>query len=144
MATQALCTVPSFLRVVLASLQVYVFLKHFFKGKWTVENVKPYYDLLIIPTQELGRHLFWSNFSIPKIEHKNISNFITADTKKDIELMKKWIGINYEGNIYIDGNHSPGQVLRNCVHPEVGKYILDRAMDIHNSEKIQQQTLWGY
>ena len=40
-----------------------LFLKHHFKGKWVVENVKPYYEPLIKP-QILERHCFWSNFEI--------------------------------------------------------------------------------
>lgn len=44
-----------------------IFLKHFFKGKWAVENVISYYDPLIKP-YEVGRHYFWSNFIINKIK----------------------------------------------------------------------------
>jgi len=122
--------------------QEIIFLKEFFKGKWVVENVVPYYEPLITPTSKIGRHLFWSNFSIPLKEAHNLPNFIQADTKEDIEKFKEWIGIKYEGNIYINGNHSPAQVLRNCVHPETGLHILNRARDIKTSEKIQQQTLF--
>ena len=48
-----------------ASMVVYqeiILLKHWFKGKWVVENVKPYYEPLVKPTVQLGRHMFWSNF----------------------------------------------------------------------------------
>jgi len=45
-----------------------LFLKHHFKGKWVVENVKPYYEPLIKPTTILDRHLFWANFEISKVE----------------------------------------------------------------------------
>src|SRR3990170_4316435 len=48
--------------------QEILFLKHHFKGKWVVENVKPYYKPLIKSTKQLQRHLFWSNFSIDDIE----------------------------------------------------------------------------
>ena len=40
-----------------------IFLKHFFKGKWVVENTEPYYKPLIKP-QVSDRHRFWSNFVI--------------------------------------------------------------------------------
>jgi len=36
--------------------QEIIFLKHHFKGKWLVENVIPYYEPLIAPTQTLQRH----------------------------------------------------------------------------------------
>ena len=41
--------------------------------------------------------------------------------------LKEWLGIHYEGNIYYEGNHCPAQVLRNAVHPLVGKQIYDVA-----------------
>jgi DNA (cytosine-5)-methyltransferase 1 len=44
-----------------------IFLNTFFKGKFVVENVKPYYKPLIEP-QILGRHRFRSNIKIPNIE----------------------------------------------------------------------------
>ena len=36
---------------------------------YVVENVKPYYKPLI-EAQEVQRHLFWSNFTIPPTEFK--------------------------------------------------------------------------
>lgn len=47
--------------------QEIILLKNFCKCKWVVENVKPYYKPLIKP-QESGRHCFWANFIISKIE----------------------------------------------------------------------------
>lgn len=60
--------------------QEILFLQHFFKGKWVVENVKPYYDPLVRPSAILGRHYFWSNFRIGKFEIENFPNFIQDDT----------------------------------------------------------------
>jgi len=54
----------------------------------------------------------------------SFKGFITAGTVSESEKMKEWLGIKYEGNIYYKGNHCPGQVLRNCVHPELGGYVL--------------------
>lgn len=107
--------------------EVIIFLKHFFKGKWVVENVKPYYDPLIKPSRALGRHLFWSNFEIDYFEMTNHKNFIKAETPAEIQSMKDWLGIQYEGNIYYGKNHSPAQVLRNCVHPLIGEHIFNCA-----------------
>lgn len=101
-----------------------IFLKHNFNGLWIVENVDPYYEPLI-PGKKIGRHLVWSNFNIDDFEHKNIPNFIKECNTKGAEKLKKWLGINYEGNIYYCGNHDPAQVLRNCVHPEIGLHILN-------------------
>lgn len=105
--------------------QVIVFLSHFYKGSWFVENVKPYYEPLIKPQKELGRHLIWSNFAIDDFDMPNIKNFSKLGTTKDTDHFKEWLGIHYEGNIYYKGNHCPGQVLRNCMHPDFGLHILN-------------------
>lgn len=118
--------------------QEIIWLQHFFKGQWVVENVKPYYEPLIKPTAIIGRHYFWSNFKITHFNEPNFTGFITADSPQNIIDMKKRLGIEYEGNIYYDGNHSPGQVLRNCVHPNLGLHILNCAL---NKETATQTTL---
>lgn len=110
--------------------QTIIFLQHFYKGKWIVENVKPYYEPLIKPTKVFGRHLVWSNLDLPDFETNKIPNFIKGDSPAEIEALKKWIGINYEGNIYYGKNHSPGQVLRNCVNPDLGLHILNAALSL--------------
>lgn len=113
------------------SMELYqeiILLREHFKGRWVVENVIPYYEPLIKPTARIGRHLFWSNFEIHLIhEVENAPNFIKADSPQEIEALKKWLGVSYEGNIYYEGNHSPGQVLRNCVHPDIGLHVFNES-----------------
>jgi len=109
-----------------------IFLTHFFKGKFVVENVKPYYEPLIKPTNVLGRHYFWSNFNISDFDMPSPKGFITAGTTKETEELKNWLGIHYEGNIYYKGNHCPGQVLRNCVHPDLGKHVYEEYLKSNN------------
>ena len=105
-----------------------LFLQHNFKGKWVVENVVPYYQPLIPFSAQRGRHLFWANFVIPDFESpKQPKNFINKTTVAGAEALKDWLGIQYEGNIYYEGNHCPAQVLRNAVHPEVGLKIFEAA-----------------
>ena len=104
-----------------------LFLKHNFKGLWVVENVKPYYDA-ILDTIEFGRHLFWSNFKISCQNKAMPKNFINLTTVEGSRLLKEWLGIHYEDNVYYDNNHCPAQVLRNCVHPEVGQQVLLNAL----------------
>jgi DNA (cytosine-5)-methyltransferase 1 len=96
-----------------------IFLKYNFEGKWVVENVKPYYGAFLEPTQ-IGRHLFWSNYKIEAEDVEKPKNFINLGTVAGSEKLKNWLGIQYEGNIYYEGNHDPSQVLRNCVHPNIG------------------------
>ena len=101
-------------------------LQHFFKGKWIVENVVPYYEPLIEPAKQVGRHLFWSNFDFEADDVKRPANFINMANVAGKKALMEWLGIYYEENIYYDGNHCPAQVLRNCVHPDLGKQIYDQ------------------
>jgi DNA (cytosine-5)-methyltransferase 1 len=99
-----------------------IFLEFNFKGKYVIENVKPYYKPLM-PARVMGRHLFWSNFEWTDIEVKQPKGFINKTNVKGKEALQEWLGIHYEGNIYYEGNHCPAQILRNCVHPLVGEHI---------------------
>lgn len=97
--------------------QEIIFLKANAKCKWVVENVKPYYPPLIVPDKELQRHLFWSNFDIGEkdFEKDNIR-------KAQIPDLEKIYG--FDLSKYKLSNKR--QVLRNCVKPELGKYIFDQ------------------
>lgn len=117
-----------------------IFLTHFYKGLWVVENVKPYYEPLIKPAAIIGRHYFWSNFKILPFKTNSFKNFIQDDTVKGTQRLKDWLGIQYEGNIYYGKNHSPAQVLRNCVHPDLGLHILNCAL---NKENVTQLGLFN-
>lgn len=100
--------------------QEIIFLQKHFKGKWVVENVKPYYEPLVNPTAILQRHYFWSNFDIP-VKKFNESKIRTAQ----IPDLEKQHGFNLQK--YSLKNKR--QILRNCVLPEVGKHILDSAIN---------------
>jgi len=100
--------------------EVIIFLQHFFKGKWVVENVKPYYEPLIKPTAEIGRHLFWSNFPIDNVKVEQPKGFIQKSNLKGKKEMMDWLGLHFDEVIYYKKNHCPVQILRNCVHPIVG------------------------
>lgn len=96
--------------------QEILFLQANFKGKWVVENVKPYYKPLIEPTKELQRHLFWSNFPISEATfHKD--KIRTAQIP-DLQKLHGFDLSKYQLS-------NKRQILRNCVLPELGKHILD-------------------
>lgn len=97
-----------------------LFLTHFCKDKkWIVENVVPYYKPLIEPTVKLDRHLVWSNFPI------STTNFAKPDVKHNqVTGTSTRYGINLSG---IKMKHRKDQILRNCVNPEMGEYILESA-----------------
>lgn len=102
-----------------------VFLQNFYKGKWVVENVVPYYEPLIKPTAQIGRHLFWSNFPIDAEEVKQPKNFINKANLEGKREMMEWLGLHFEEVIYYKNNHCPVQILRNCVHPKLGLAVFE-------------------
>ena len=109
--------------------QEILWLQTFFRGKWVIENVKPYYKPLIQPTFVIGRHYFWSSdfIMIPGLlKTKSPKGFTDNNSLKKIKELEEWLGIYLEKPIYYGNNHSPCQVLRNCVHPEIGKYIFEK------------------
>lgn len=95
--------------------QEIIFLTHNFNGLWVVENVDPYYEPLIKPSVELQRHLFWSNFYIPK--RKFPTDILRSAQIPDLQ---KHTGIDLSK--YKLANKR--QILRNCVYPELGQHIL--------------------
>lgn len=108
--------------------ELILFLQYNFRGWWVVENVIPFYECLIIPTK-IGRHLFWANFEIPMMpeipEFKNIINRQNVEARK---LIMDWLDIHFKEKIYYKENHDTTQVLRNCVHPDIGEYVFNFAL----------------
>ncbi len=93
-----------------------LFLKHWFKGKWVVENVISYYDPLIKP-QEAHRHYFWSNFNIPTIKLPTLN---IRGTKEHYQKL-------YDIDLSKFNVKDKRQLLRNCVHPKLGLHIFKQA-----------------
>jgi DNA (cytosine-5)-methyltransferase 1 len=103
---------------------------------FVVENVNPYYQVFIPPYVKIGRHLFWSNFKINNYKIEELSNFI--DSK--FEDIKTWLGFNnFNERIYLNKNHDYSQILRNCVHPEIGLHILNCAINKYNYKPVQNE-----
>jgi len=109
-----------------------IFLKKFFNGKYCIENVKGYYKPLIKP-QILGRHYFWSNFNITEKEFK-YTQIGTMNRNASKESQRKAIIREAQIPELIDLHglkdfklKNKRQVLRNCVYPEIGKYILEQS-----------------
>ena len=124
------------LRVLLLVLyQEILLLKTHFKGKYTTENVKPYYKPLINPSFEIGRHLFWSNFQVNKIKLKKYDAIsISKDSRKGkVSDFNEFDISNYKIKSRKD------QILRNCVQPEIGLHIFNRARNI----QIEENTPHG-
>jgi len=94
-----------------------IFLQHWFKGLWVVENVMSYYKPLIKPF-EVQRHYFWANFHI--IKNKDISSDHIRDTT--IDQLESHHDFDLEG-YKIDKT----KVLSNCVNPKLGLHIFNAA-----------------
>ena len=97
-----------------------LFLQRFCKADWVVENVVPYYKPLI-HGEARGRHMFWSNRYIPEFNTRRIPDLMNITSR---EALEDALGIVVGKNIYLDSN-DPLKVLRNCVHPELGKEIFE-------------------
>lgn len=69
--------------------QEIIWLKTFFKGKWVIENVKPYYKPLIQPSFIIERHCYWSSDFI-LAQEDNAGFYI--DIMDDIHAMAKAYG----------------------------------------------------
>ena len=97
-----------------------IFLKHWFKGEWCVENVVSYYEPLIKPFRR-DSHYFWSNFHIGN--SKDVKRFIREHICD---------GIPNHGFNIPDGISSTfkEQILNNAVKPETGLYIFNCAFKI--------------
>lgn len=100
--------------------QEVIFLQHFCKAKWVVENVIPYYKPLIPPSVEIARHLFWSNFWVQKVEFRKDTPISKVSTRRGLYGFDL---SGYEQNIRKD------KILRNMVDPEIGEYILEQAFN---------------
>lgn len=94
--------------------QEIIFLMTHADCKWVVENVKPYYKPLI-EGKLIQRHMFWSNFEISdlQVDTDKIRTAQIPDLQKlhDVDL----------SNVKLKNKR---QVLRNCVHKELGFHIL--------------------
>lgn len=108
--------------------QEIIFLKHFFKGKFVVENVESYYK----PLEEcfnIDRHYFWANFNISPwkdLEKKKLKLSILntrASTRRKssevIETLQKFHGFDLSDYKIKDKR----KLLANCVKPELGLHI---------------------
>lgn len=103
--------------------QEIILMMHFCKGKWCVENVKPYYTPLIAPKVEMQRHLFWCNFNVLKVDlkddrpAKNIRHFTSADC-------------SYGFSVKYTKIKDKRKAIRNLVNPELGLHILNTVTGI--------------
>lgn len=102
-----------------------IFLKHFYKNPWVVENVISYYKPLIKPFI-YKEHYYWSSFII---DGKRNANRGHMGGIEDLRKIKTFDLSKYKKDI------DERKLLRNCVEPEAGLHIFNCAF------KEQQKVL---
>jgi len=105
--------------------QEIIFLKQWHKGKWAIENVIPYYAVLIQPRAEIERHLFWSNFAIPATKFADIGIRIGGNLPSETADMEAKLGIKLPDFV---PPRRGRLMLRDITRPEIGAHILKAAM----------------
>ena len=110
-----------------------LFLQHYFKGKFVVENVIPFYEPLITAIKR-GRHLYWSNFNLP--------NFKERDAK-----IREWQLPQLEKHHNIDlsgykGKQNKRKIGRNLVDYEAGKTIFETYLGIEKKQNEKQISMF--
>ena len=113
-----------------------LFLKHYFKGKFVVENVIPYYEPLIV-AQKKGRHLYWTNFNLPN--NLNDRRFKISSAKNEFNGLCQFH--EYDFNKY-KGDQPLKKIARNLVDYEAGRTILETALGIIKKQNVKQIELF--
>ena len=114
-----------------------IFLDNWFKGKYCVENVIPYYEPLI-PAKKRGRHLYWTNFNLPSSigERKNpqLSRGASKDIVKSLCSYHDYDFYKYKGKQDIR------KIARNLVDYVAGQTIFEAARGIIVNQKNTNQS----
>lgn len=117
----------------LSLYQEILLLQAFHRGKFCVENVKPYYEPLV-PAQVLGRHLIWTNFRVPQIHVDAIMGRMSGSKKglggktqneHQVINLERSTGINLDK--YGLSTEKKAQLLRDTTNPKLGEHILNCA-----------------
>jgi DNA (cytosine-5)-methyltransferase 1 len=116
--------------------QEIIFLNTYYKGKFCVENVIPFYEPLI-PAQKRGRHLYWTNFPLPN----NIGERKNPDFSRGKDCIGKMSEFhNYDFKKY-KGEQPVQKMARNLVDYEAGLTIFNTAMGIITKSNTKQLEL---
>ena len=113
-----------------------IFLDNYFTGKYVVENVTPYYEPLV-PAQKRGRHLYWTNFTLPTDLKERKLDGILCTMKDEHKKLENFHDIKVSANL---GGYR--DVLRNLVDYEAGRTIFEIALGIVNKKESNQIELF--
>ena len=113
-----------------------LFLQHYFKGKYVVENVIPYYEP-IIEAKKRGRHLYWTNFNLPS--DLGDRNAKVCQGKDELNRLCEFHKFDFKK---YKGEQNKVKIARNLVDYEAGKTILETAVGITRKQNINQKTIF--
>ena len=116
--------------------QEILFLQHYFKGMYVVENVIPYYEPLIT-AKKRGRHLYWTNFNLPT--ELNDRRFGISREKNEFSGLCDFH--DYDFRQY-RGTQNKIKIARNLVDYEAGRTILETALGIIRKHDTSQTELF--
>ena len=109
--------------------QEILFLRGYFEGDWAIENVKPWYEPLI-DANDVGRHYIWSNFHVSNITLPSQNNQYGS-----VEGWEELYGFDLSKWDLI--NAKKQKMLRNCVHPKLGKHVYESATTKRQSKLFE-------
>lgn len=118
--------------------QEILFLQKWFKGKYVVENVIPYYEPLI-PAKKRGRHLYWTNFNLPSDLKERKSSIMESSNE-----VFKWCEFHEYDFYKYKGKQPINKIARNLVDYEAGRVIIQTALGIFERQTINQTELWEH
>jgi DNA (cytosine-5)-methyltransferase 1 len=115
--------------------QEILLLEHFFKGKYCIENVIPFYEPLI-PAKKRDRHLYWTNFNLPSdLNGRKANNFIHSKVS-DLSEFHDYDFKKYKGTQRMD------KIGRNLVDYEAGRTILETVFGIERKQNEKQTSIF--
>lgn len=109
-----------------------ILLKHYFKGKYTVENVIPYYEPLI-PGLKRGRHIYWTNFLLPNDIGDRKNSIMTSSNE-----LNKWCDFHKYDFTKYNGDQLVIKIARNLVDYEAGLTIFNAAKEVFKKKNEKQ------
>jgi len=115
-----------------------IFLDNFFKGKYVVENVTPYYEPLI-HAKKRGRHLYWTNFNLPTDLRERKLEGILCLMENEINTLCEFH--DYDFRKY-KGEQRLDKVARNLVDYEAGRTIFETALGVMKQNNSKQTDLF--
>ena len=112
-----------------------IILKKWFRGKFVVENVIPYYEPLI-PGIKRDRHIYWTNFNLPNDLGDRSKKDLIKITCKELQKFHQIDLSNYKGK------QNKLKISKNLVDYEAGKTIFETMLGIVRKEDIKQTELF--